>query len=68
MPAFGTGVEAGAGSYTDCVMLDGVRVRGFEEIRNGTILEEEVEIGHNVGLKNSILTFLNILDDSGIEH
>jgi hypothetical protein len=53
---FADGVEAGAGTYTDCALLDGVKVRGYAEIRGGTILEEGVEIGHNVGLKNSIFT------------
>jgi bifunctional UDP-N-acetylglucosamine pyrophosphorylase/glucosamine-1-phosphate N-acetyltransferase len=53
---FADGVEAGSGTYTDCALLDGVKVRGCAEIRGGAILEEGVEIGHNVGLKNSILT------------
>ena len=52
----GDDVELGAGTYEDCVLLHGVKIRGFAEVRAGTILEEEVRLGHNVGLKNSILT------------
>jgi hypothetical protein len=52
----GHGVELGAGKYSDCVLMDRVKVRGFAEIRRGTVLEEEAEAGHNVGLKNTIFT------------
>jgi len=52
----GRGVELGAGSYSDCVFLDQVKIRGFAEIRANTVLEEQTELGHNVGLKNTIFT------------
>jgi hypothetical protein len=52
----GTAVTLGAGSYENCVLLPGAKVRGFAELRHGTLLEEEAEIGHNVGLKNTVLT------------
>ena len=52
----GRHVVVGAGSYSGSVLFDRVRVRGFAELRPGTVLEEEVELGHNVGLKNSFLT------------
>ena len=52
----GERVEIGAGFFDGATMLDGVRVRGFAEIREGTLLEEQVELGHNVGLKNTVLT------------
>jgi hypothetical protein len=52
----GQGVELGAGSYSECVFLDRVKIRGFAEIRANTVLEEEAELGHNVGLKNTIFT------------
>lgn len=46
----------GAGSYEHCVLLNGATVRGFAEFRQGTILEERAEAGHNVGFKNTVLT------------
>jgi hypothetical protein len=52
----GRGVELGAGTYSECVLLHRAKIRGFAEIRPGTVIEEEVEVGHNVGLKNTILT------------
>jgi hypothetical protein len=52
----GHGVELGAGTYSACVLMDRVKIRGFAEIRRGTVLEEEAEAGHNVGLKNAIFT------------
>jgi UDP-N-acetylglucosamine/UDP-N-acetylgalactosamine diphosphorylase len=52
----GENVEIGAGLYRDATLLDGVKTRGFAELRTGTLLEEHAEIGHNVGLKNTILT------------
>jgi bifunctional N-acetylglucosamine-1-phosphate-uridyltransferase/glucosamine-1-phosphate-acetyltransferase GlmU-like protein len=38
------------------VLLTGAEVRGFAEPRQGTVLEEESEVGHNVGLKNTGFT------------
>jgi UDP-N-acetylglucosamine/UDP-N-acetylgalactosamine diphosphorylase len=52
----GPSVVIGAGSYENCVLLHGAKVRGFAEVRGGTVLEEEAEAGHNVGLKNSTFT------------
>jgi acetyltransferase-like isoleucine patch superfamily enzyme len=52
----GEGVEVGAGLCDGCTLLEGVKVRGFAELREGTLLEEQVELGHNVGLKNTVLT------------
>jgi bifunctional UDP-N-acetylglucosamine pyrophosphorylase / glucosamine-1-phosphate N-acetyltransferase len=46
----------GAGSYEHCVFLNGAKARGFAEIRQGTVLEEEAEVAHNVGLKNTVFT------------
>ena len=52
----GTSSILGAGTYEHCVLLNGARTRGFAELRPGTVLEEEAEIGHNVGLKNTVFT------------
>ncbi|HSZ63476.1 MAG TPA: hypothetical protein VK828_16875 [Terriglobales bacterium] len=48
-------VVLGAGSYENCVLLSRSKTRGFAELRQGTVLEECAEIGHNVGLKNTVL-------------
>jgi UDP-N-acetylglucosamine/UDP-N-acetylgalactosamine diphosphorylase len=52
----GPGTILGAGTYENCVLLTGAKTRGFAELRQGTVLEEESEVGHNVGLKNTTLT------------
>jgi UDP-N-acetylglucosamine/UDP-N-acetylgalactosamine diphosphorylase len=52
----GRDVELGAGTYEGATFLDGVVVRGFAEIRPGTLLEEQVEAAHSVAFKNTILT------------
>ena len=52
----GRDVELGAGSYENATLLDGARVRGFAELREGTLLEEQTEAAHNVAFKNTILT------------
>lgn len=52
----GPGAVLAAGTYENCVLLAGVKTRGFAELRPGTILEEQSEIGHNVGLKNTVFT------------
>ena len=52
----GSSVVVGAGSYENCVLLRGAKVRGFAEFRQGTVLEENTEAGHNVGLKNTVFT------------
>src|SRR5216684_2740802 len=51
----GPSVVLGAGSYESCVLLHRSKARGFAEFRQGTVLEEEAETGHNVGLKNTVL-------------
>jgi len=52
----GRDVELGAGTYEGATLLDGVAVRGFAEIRPGTLLEEQVDAAHSVAFKNTILT------------
>lgn len=52
---FGENVTAAQGYYRDCTLLDGVKCRTGAEIREGCLLEEGAELGHNVGLKQSIL-------------
>ena len=52
----GPNVELGAGLYQGATLLNGVKVRGFAEIRPGTLLEEEVDIAHSVALKNTTFT------------
>jgi UDP-N-acetylglucosamine/UDP-N-acetylgalactosamine diphosphorylase len=52
----GDRVRVGAGHYDQVTLLADSKTRGFAELRPGTLLEEEAEIGHNVGLKHTILT------------
>ena len=52
----GPNAELGAGLYQGATLLNGVKVRGFAEIRPGTLLEEEVDIAHSVALKNTTFT------------
>lgn len=52
----GRDVELGAGTYEGATFLDGAVVRGFAEIRPGTLLEEQVDTAHSVAFKNTILT------------
>ena len=52
----GRDVALGAGSYENATLLDGARVRGFAELREGTLLEEQTEAAHSVAFKNTILT------------
>ena len=52
----GEDVELGAGLYRGATFLTGVKVRGFAEIRPGTLLEERAETAHSVALKNTTLT------------
>ena len=51
-----TDVELGAGLYQGATFLQGAKVRGFAEIRPGTLLEEESEVAHSVALKNTTFT------------
>lgn len=51
-----TDVELGAGLYQGATFLRGAKVRGFAEIRPGTLLEEEAEAAHSVALKNTTFT------------
>ena len=52
----GRDTELGSGLYLGATFLDGVKIRGFAEIRAGTLLEEQVDLAHCVALKNSIFT------------
>ncbi len=52
----GPRVELGAGFYHGATFLEDVKVRGFAEIRPGTLLEEQAEAAHCVAFKNTILT------------
>jgi acetyltransferase-like isoleucine patch superfamily enzyme len=52
----GSHVLLGAGTYENCVLLTGAKTRGFAEFRQGTVLEEQAEVGHSVGLKNTLFT------------
>jgi len=52
----GPNAELGAGLYQGATLLNGVKVRGFAEIRPGTLLEEEVDVAHSVALKNTTFT------------
>jgi hypothetical protein len=52
----GRDVEVGAGTYEGATLLDGAKVRGFAELRPGTLLEEEAEAAHSTAFKNTILT------------
>lgn len=52
----GRNVEVGAGTYEQTTLLDGVKVRGFAELRPGTLFEEEAEAAHSTAFKNTILT------------
>ena len=52
----GRDVELGTGSYENATLLDGAKVRGFAELREGTLLEEQTEAAHSVAFKNTILT------------
>jgi len=49
-------VTLGAGSFQGVTLLEGASVRGFAELRSGTLLEEETEAAHTVAFKNTILT------------
>jgi len=48
--------ELGAGSFEGATILEEARVRGFAELRPGTLLEEQVEAAHSVAFKNTVLT------------
>jgi acetyltransferase-like isoleucine patch superfamily enzyme len=52
----GRDVELGAGTFEGSTLLDGAKVRGFAELRPGTLLEEESEAAHSTAFKNTILT------------
>jgi UDP-N-acetylglucosamine/UDP-N-acetylgalactosamine diphosphorylase len=52
----GSASVLGAGTYEHSVLLSGAKTRGFAELRQGTVLEEEAEIAQNVGLKNTVFT------------
>ncbi len=52
----GRNAELGAGLYQGATFLEGVKIRGFAEIRPGTLLEEQVDLAHCVALKNTTFT------------
>ncbi len=52
----GRNVTLGAGTFQGATLLEGASVRGFAELRPGTLLEEETEAAHTVAFKNTILT------------
>ncbi len=52
----GRHVELGAGSYQGATILDETHIRGFAELRPGTLIEEQVEAAHSVAFKNTVLT------------
>ena len=52
----GRNVELGAGIYKGATLLEGVSIRGFAEVRPGTLLEEQCDAAHSVAFKNTILT------------
>ncbi|MBN2398296.1 MAG: UDP-N-acetylglucosamine pyrophosphorylase [Deltaproteobacteria bacterium] len=51
----GRGVRLKGGFFKGSTFLDGVQVTSGAHVREGCILEEEVRIGHTVGLKQTIL-------------
>ena len=56
----GNGVSLMQGVYRDSTLLDGVSIRSGAELRDNCLLEEGVDIGHTVGLKQTIL-FPNVV-------
>ena len=52
----GRNVELGSGLYRGATFLEGVKFRGFAEVRPSTLLEEQAEAAHNVALKNTTFT------------
>jgi hypothetical protein len=52
----GRDVELGSGSYLNATFFDRAKVRGCAEMRQGTVLEEEAEAGHSVGMKHTYFT------------
>ena len=63
----GRDVELGAGSYEGATILDGARVRGYTELRPGTLLEEQVDAAHNAAFKNTVLT-ANVITGSLVNY
>ncbi len=51
----GAGSEIWGGVAQDCVLLDGVVIRGHAELRGGTLLEERCEAAHHVGYKMTVM-------------
>jgi acetyltransferase-like isoleucine patch superfamily enzyme len=52
----GRRVELGAGTYRNAAIFHDAKVRGFAELRQGTVLEESAETAHNVGLKHTFFS------------
>lgn len=59
----GSNAQIMQGTYRSCALLSGTVVRNGAEIREGSILEEGAELGHTVGLKQSIF-FPNVVAGS----
>ena len=51
----GRNVQLWGGYFKDCILLDNVVVRSNAELRECTLLEESSELGHTVGLKQTIV-------------
>lgn len=56
----GADAEIMQGVYRDSTVLDGVKIRNGGELRDNCLLEEGAELGHTVGLKQTIL-FSNVV-------
>lgn len=56
----GAEAEIMQGVYRDSTVLDGVKIRNGGELRDNCLLEEGAELGHTVGLKQTIL-FSNVV-------
>jgi UDP-N-acetylglucosamine/UDP-N-acetylgalactosamine diphosphorylase len=53
--AVGPDVELSGGSFTGAVLLDRVRMGSGAQVRAGTLMEEESNGAHTVGLKQTVL-------------
>jgi bifunctional UDP-N-acetylglucosamine pyrophosphorylase / glucosamine-1-phosphate N-acetyltransferase len=51
----GPGVSLKGGCFQASVFLEGVSIASGAQVREGSLLEEEVKVGHTVGLKQSVL-------------
>ena len=51
----GANADLYGGYFDNCVLLDGVVIRGHAEIRGGTLLEEGCEAAHHCGYKMTVM-------------